>query len=76
MRTPVLVRGPHAAPYTAAIAARSARPQSNGVQPAFSVGCMLKCVGGALDCLSCGTNIGCWLSCAGPKALKCLGDCF
>jgi hypothetical protein len=42
----------------------------------FDVGCMFKCAGGALSCLACGPNIPCWIGCAGPKVLDCLGNCF
>ncbi|MBP7020734.1 MAG: hypothetical protein KBC30_02780 [Planctomycetes bacterium] len=39
-------------------------------------GCLLKCAANALSCLRCGTNLGCWAICAGPKIITCVTGCF
>ncbi|MBI4852990.1 MAG: hypothetical protein HY819_14460 [Acidobacteria bacterium] len=53
----------------------AAAPQAD-VTPSFDVWCMIKCLGfGAIGCLKCGTDISCWISCAGPKAVQCFQQC-
>lgn len=47
-----------------------------GVRPMLNLGCLLGCAGNALSCLPCGTNIGCWASCAGPSAVNCIAGCL
>ena len=51
-------------------------PANPGVDMALSVSCLLKCGVSALGCLHCGTNIGCWASCAGPDAVGCITGCL
>lgn len=60
-----------------------AGPVSTNVSPASlldsakNIGkCAAKCGGNALSCIRCGTDIGCWVECAGPSTVSCLVDCF
>lgn len=48
-----------------------------GVEGAIDFLCIAKCVGGnALKCIKCGTNLGCWATCAGPGVVSCVSGCF
>ena len=48
-----------------------------GVEGALDFLCALKCAGStALSCLKCGTNLGCWATCAGPQVVSCISGCF
>lgn len=38
--------------------------------------CAAKCGGNALSCIRCGTDLACWVECAGPSSVSCLADCF
>ncbi len=38
-------------------------------------GCIAGCAGGALGCISCGTNWICWVGCAGASVLPCAMKC-
>jgi hypothetical protein len=38
--------------------------------------CATKCGVSALGCVSCGSDLDCWLSCAGPKAANCIANCI
>lgn len=46
------------------------------VSPMLNFGCLLGCGVNALPCIRCGTDIGCWLSCAGPSTVSCVQGCF
>jgi len=46
------------------------------IEGALNIGCLLKCGSGVLSCIQCGTNLGCWATCAGPQVVSCVSDCF
>jgi hypothetical protein len=56
--------------------ARPATAQTAGIEMQFDPLCLLRCAGGALSCIACGTNIPCWIGCAGPQVVNCVADCF
>jgi hypothetical protein len=54
----------------------SAPSTPSGVLPMLNIGCLIGCAANALGCLHCGTNLGCWASCAGPGAVQCIAGCL
>lgn len=49
---------------------------ADGVEMSLSIGCLLGCGAKALSCITCGTNIPCWIGCAGPDVVNCVTGCF
>ncbi|MCT9007666.1 hypothetical protein ACWGKW_25590 [Streptomyces sp. NPDC054766] len=50
-----------------------------GVRPMATVSCLSGCVGptAAAHCGSlCGSNVGCWQTCAGVTDTRCISTCF
>lgn len=47
-----------------------------GVEMALSFTCLLGCGAGVLKCITCGTNIPCWIGCAGPDVVSCVTKCL
>lgn len=50
--------------------------QAGNIEMMLSMSCLLGCGARALGCITCGTNIPCWVGCAGPGAVSCVSKCF
>lgn len=59
-----------------AYAGNAAGEAAPSIEGAIDFLCLLKCGAGALGCIKCGTNIGCWVKCAGPVIADCVKSCF
>ena len=65
-----------ASPAATVATADSIAPQSIWDSAWTFTKCATKCGVSALSCVSCGTDLDCWLSCAGPKAANCIANCI
>lgn len=65
-----------AAPATGMDTLNTVAPQSFWDSAWTFTKCATKCGVSALSCVSCGTDLDCWLSCAGPKAANCIANCI
>jgi hypothetical protein len=66
---------PHRTTYVAGGRGQIVSSQAN-VKPMLDFGCLLGCGVKALPCITCGTDIACWLECAGPSTVRCVTGCL
>ncbi|HVZ39305.1 MAG TPA: hypothetical protein VHI13_08520 [Candidatus Kapabacteria bacterium] len=57
-------------------AGTTSRSEAQSITAMINITCLLGCGIGVLKCLPCGTNLGCWATCAGPSAIGCITRCL
>ena len=76
MALPNLTAGRSFSPTTTSFQGRATAFNGGGVEMALNIGCLMGCGAKALGCIPCGTNIPCWIGCAGPEVVSCVTRCF
>ncbi len=76
MALPKLTAGRSLGPTLGLFQGRATDANGNAVEMSLNIGCLIGCGAKALGCITCGTNIPCWIGCAGPDVVSCVTGCF
>jgi len=74
--TPSVPTNMVATTQTSSVTSAAGQAGSGGVTTMVNTKCLFGCGVDTLSCLHCGSNVGCWASCAGPSALGCIMRCL